>query len=159
MPKGAGILSQCAISFYIYQNSLAAVGQYESLGLLSLAAECGNRFSGAVEFFGAFCAFHRAKSSADFNKRQAVFAQHVHRRNRARNRKIEALAQLPLPRLFGASMDYVRGKPEFFNALRDERQLLPVESSMVSLISGRAISRGIPGNPPPVPTSMTFVPG
>ena len=30
---------------------------------------------------------------------------------------------------------------------------------LVNYISGRAISRGIPGNPPPVPTSMTFVPG
>ena len=109
--------------FYVYQNSLSAVGQDKRLCLFRLAAEYGNCFLGAAELLAALCALHRTECSADLHERQAVFAQHVHRRDRARDRKIKALAQLAPTRLLGARMDYIGGKSELFNALRDEREL------------------------------------
>ena len=36
---------------------------------------------------------------------------------------------------------------------------LPMESTNTKLVSGKRIANGMPGNPPPVPTSKTSVPG
>ena len=33
---------------------------------------------------------------------------------------------------------------------------LPIESTKVNLTSGKRMAKGIPGKPPPVPTSKTF---